>query len=106
MSFESMSNEQIVEVIAKNIESKRIHKPISSEELAKKGGHKAQTYSNFINRHTDIRISTLIDIFRGLGELDKLEKAFEHKIPFSPLGIMKKTPKKVYKKSTPTPKPK
>lgn len=85
MSFSNISNEQIRKRMATSLEKKRLHKGIKSATLAEKGGHNVQTYSNFINKNSDIRISTLIDIFRGLGELDKLEALFEMRVPYSPL---------------------
>jgi len=85
MNFNNMSDEQIREQIALSIEKKRINKKIKATTLAEKGGHNTQTYSNFINRSTDIKIGTLIQILRGLGELDKLEAIFDTNEPYSPL---------------------
>jgi hypothetical protein len=98
MNFETMSNEQIINYIANNIEKERIHKSLSSEELANKGGHNSQTYSNFLNRGSNIKIATLIDIYRGLGELEKLQKAFEFKAPYSPTITQENNAVRVRKK--------
>lgn len=100
MDFNYMSDEQILHEIAKNIEQMRIAKQISSEDMAQKGGHNPQTYSNFINRGTNIRLGTLIQMFRGIGELDKLQHALTYKQPFSPSGKYDKLPKRVFKKRT------
>ena len=81
-----MSDEQIIHQIAASINKKRLQKKIKSSDLAAKGGVNPQTYSNFINKGTDIRISTLIQILRGLGELELLEKLFEEKKVFYPSG--------------------
>lgn len=86
MNIELMSNEQIIKFIADNLEKKRQSKKITSEELAQLGGHKMQTYSNFINKNTDMKISTLIQVLRGLGELEGLQKLIEYKEPYRPLG--------------------
>lgn len=85
MSYQEMSDEQILKEIASNIEKKRLRKKIRVTDLANKGGYSAQTYSNLINRNTDIKLSTLVQILRGLGELDKLENLFSIKEPFNPL---------------------
>ena len=98
MNFNYMSDTQIIAAIGEHIEKARISKQISSENLAKKGGHHPQTYSNFINRGTNIKIETIIQIFRGLGELDKLQQAFEYKEPFSPSATKKKLPKRIWAK--------
>ena len=98
MNFNFMSDTQIIAAIGEHIEKSRILKQISSENLAKKGGHHPQTNSNFINRGTNIKIETIIQIFRGLGELDKLQQAFEYKEPFSPYATKKKLPKRIWTK--------
>lgn len=87
MAYETMSDEQIIEQITSVIEKKRTSKRIKLSTLARRGGFNMQTYSNFTNRKTDIRISTLIQIFRGLNELDALENLFSAKEAFSPTGI-------------------
>jgi len=100
MDFNTMSDEQILHHIALNLEEMRIEKQISSEDMARKGGHNPQTFSNFINRGTNIRLGTLIQMFRGIGELDKLQNAFEYKKAFSPSGRYEKLPRRVWKKKT------
>lgn len=95
MNISNMNDEQIIEFICENLEKKRLTKKISSEELAKKGGHVSQTYSNFINKNTNIRILTLVQILRGLGELDKLQSLIEFKEPYSPLGNTNELPKRI-----------
>lgn len=102
MNIELMSDEQIIKYLAENIEKKRLSKKISSEDLALLGGHKAQTYSNFINKHTEIKIGTFIQILRALGELQGLQNLIEYKEPYSPLGNnteLKKRIRKTNKKS-------
>ena len=79
MKYQYMSDDLILEHIARSIEEKRIQKGIKSADLAKMGGFSAQTYSNFVNRHADIKLGTLIQIMRALDELDKLEEIFTPK---------------------------
>jgi len=95
MSFKNMSDEQIIKEIANSIEKKRLQKKIKASELAKIGGFNAQTYSNFINKHSDIKLSTLIQIIKALGELDKLESLFNTREVFNPLTNSTKTIKRV-----------
>ena len=97
MNLNNMNDNQIIEFIAANLDKKRLSKNIVTEDLAKKGGHVSQTYSNFVNKNTNIRISTLIQVLRGLGELDKLQKLVEYKIPYSPLSNNVELPKRVRK---------
>jgi len=92
MDFNNMSDSEILQEIAKNIDKKRISIEKTSQQLADDGGHNMQTYSNFLNKNTDIRLSTVIQIFRGLDELNQLQKVFEHKEEFSPIKMsLKKT---------------
>lgn len=106
MNLNNMNDEQISEFISQNLEKKRLSKKISSEELAKKGGYVSQTYSNFINKNTNIRLVTLIQILRGLGELEKLQELIEFKEPYSPLGSNKELPKRIRTKVTNKTRPK
>lgn len=85
MNINNMNDEQILKFISSNLEKKRLSKKISAEELAKKGGYNSQTFSNFVNRNTNVKISTLIQVLRGLGELDKLQELIEYKTPYNPL---------------------
>ncbi len=86
MSFELMPDKQIIKTIASSLEKKRLQKRIKVEDLAKKGGFNPQTYSNFLNKGTDIRLSTLLQILRGLGELDEFERFFQQEEALSLFG--------------------
>lgn len=99
MSYQTMPDEQIIQQIANSLDKKRRKKEIASVSLAKKGGHGVQTYSNFINQGKDIRLSTFIQILRGLGELDKLEEMLEDKEVFSPTGKKASIPKRIRTKT-------
>ncbi len=100
MNINNLSDQQIIEFIATNIEKKRLSKNISSEQLAKDGGYNMQTYSNFINQGTNIKIKTVIQILRGLEQLDILQTLFEHKEQFSPIkaSIIEAPKKRVHRK--------
>ncbi len=99
MNLSNMSDKEILEFISTNLEKKRLSKKISSETLANKGGYNYQTYSNFINKNTNIRIVTLIQILRGLGELDRFQECIEYKESYRPLENNTKLPKRVRTKS-------
>lgn len=102
MNLNHMNDEQIIKFISENLEKKRLSKSLKSEDLANKGGHGAQTYSNFVNKNTNIRLETFIQILRGLGELDKLQKFIEYSNPYSPMGNNKVLPKRVREKNQKT----
>ena len=95
MNFTNMSDEQIINLMRENIEKKRIHKQIKVSDLAKKGGFSTQVYSNFINRNVNIKINTIIQIFRALDELDSLQDAFIYKEEYSPASQKNSIPKRV-----------
>lgn len=96
MNLSTMNDQQIIEFIADNLEKKRLSNEISADDLAQKGGYNAQTYSNFINKHTNIKVSTLIQIIRGLGELDSFQQLIEYKKSYSPMGVSNtKLPKRI-----------
>ncbi len=98
------SDEQMMLAIAQSIdEMRRVH-GLTTEEMAKKGGFNPQTFSNFLNQGTNIKLSTLLQFLRGVGEVDKLQELFEKKKVYSPLGKNKTLPKKIYASRKDTPK--
>lgn len=98
MDFKYMNDEQIIQYIASNLEKMRLSKQISADDMAQKGGYNSQVYSNFKNKNVNIKIETLIKMFRGIDELDKLQNAFEYKEPYSPTKSNKPLAKRVRKK--------
>lgn len=100
MDFNSMTDKQIIKYIADSIEDIRISKQISAEDMANRGGYNAQSYSNFYNKNTNIKLETLIQMFRGIKELHRLQSAFKSNEEYSPLKTKKRLPKRVRKKTT------
>jgi transcriptional regulator with XRE-family HTH domain len=96
MSFNYKSDEQIMLTIAQSIDEMRRIQALTVEEMAKKGGFNPQTFSNFLNQGSNIKLSTLLQFLRGVGEVDKLQELFEKKKTYSPLGKNKIPPKKIY----------
>lgn len=99
MNFNTMSDEQILKDIAQRLEKIRVTKKLSIEEMAQKGGYNAQSYSNFLNQNTNIKLSTLIQMLRGVDELEKLQNLFKIDDSYSPMGIKEDQPKRIRKKN-------
>jgi hypothetical protein len=91
-----MLDEQIAQSIAKSIDKMRRVNGLTTEKMAMNGGFNPQTFSNFLNQGSNIKLSTLLQFLRGVGEIDKLEHVFEDKTLFSPTGQAVKIPKKIY----------
>lgn len=94
MNLYDMSDDAIIKFIAQNLEKIRLSQKITGRELAKKGGFSAQTFSNFLNKNSDIKLSTFIQILKGLKKLELLEK-LEYKVTYSPFSNETKLSKRV-----------
>jgi transcriptional regulator with XRE-family HTH domain len=90
-----MSDKEIISTIANNIEKTRVSKNITSKDLAQKGGYNKQTYTNFVNKGTNIKLDTVIGILRGLDKLDALQNLFEYKEVYSPIQESLQKPQRV-----------
>ena len=100
MSFQLMNNEQILEALGNQFEELRIHKNIQNKEIIEGGGASKDAINNFRHSNGDIKLSSLIKILRGLGELDRLENLLKVNTEYSPTQQDKKQPKRIHKKKT------
>lgn len=98
MSFELMSDEQILNALGEQYEALRIGKGIQQKQIIEEGGIGKDAINNFRYAKGDAKLSTLIKILRGLGELDRLDKLLEIQNEFSPTQAQKNTPKRIHSK--------
>ncbi len=92
MDWYGMSDEAIVRDIGKRIKQIRLNKNISQETLSERIGIHRVTLSK-IERGQRISLLTLIQIMRGLGELQRLENIVPEDI-VSPIQLAKLRGKK------------
>lgn len=97
------SDEKIMIEIAQSIDEMRRVKGMKTEEMAEKGGFNPQTFSNFLNQGTNIKLSTLLQFLRGVGEVNKLQSLLKKENVYNPLGNNKTLPKKIYDSRKETP---
>ena len=98
MNFQLMTNEQILEALGNQFEELRIQKRVQNKEIINKGGASKDAINNFRHHNGDIKLSSLINILRGLDELDRLQKLLKTTTEYSPTLQGKKIPKRIYKK--------
>jgi transcriptional regulator with XRE-family HTH domain len=92
MDWYGMSDKAIVRDIGKRIRQMRLNKNISQKTLSEKIGIHRVTLSK-IERGQRISLLTLIQIMRGLGELQRLENIIPEDI-ISPIQLAKLQGKK------------
>ncbi len=92
MDWYGMSDKAIVRDIGKRIRQMRLNKNISQKTLSEKIGIHRVTLSK-IERGQQISLLTLIQIMRGLGELQRLENIVPEDI-ISPIQLAKLQGKK------------
>lgn len=92
MDWYGMSDKAIVRDIGKRIRQMRLNKNISQKTLSEKIGIHRVTLSK-IERGQQISLLTLIQIMRGLGELQRLENIVLEDI-ISPIQLAKLQGKK------------
>lgn len=100
MRFSTMSDEQILQELARRIDLKRREKELSDNELVERSGTNIGTVSRFRANKGSISLTSFLRLLRGLDELDALGALLEPS-GYSPLQAMQKPPKKrIRKKST------
>jgi transcriptional regulator with XRE-family HTH domain len=92
MDWYGMSDKAIIRDIGKRIKQMRLNKNISQKALSEKIGIHRVTLSK-IERGQKVSLLTLIQIMRGLGELQRLENIIPKEI-ISPLQLAKLQGKK------------
>ena len=92
MDWHGMSDKAIIRDIGKRIRQMRLNKNISQKTLSEKIGIHRVTLSK-IERGQQISLLTLIQIMRGLGELQRLENIIPEDI-VSPIQLAKLQGKK------------
>ena len=102
MQYKLLSDDEIIKDIGQKIEYLRRLKGIQSKELCEKGGAGYTAYRNLVNGKSGVSLKTFVELLRGLGELEKLEKLLSAQDGYSPTGQSATPPKRIFKKSTPT----
>lgn len=75
-----MTNDEVTHEIGARFKSKRLGRNIPIEPLAERSGVNRKTIIGF-EAGEDVRLSSLVKILRGLGELSSLEAAFPDVLP-------------------------
>jgi putative transcriptional regulator len=92
MDWYGMSDKAIIRDIGKRLKQIRLNKNITQQELSKKSGVHRTTISK-IETGQQISLLTLIQVLRGLGELQRLENIIPEEI-VSPMQLARLQGKK------------
>ncbi|MFT5351862.1 MAG: hypothetical protein ACI9MF_002687 [Gammaproteobacteria bacterium] len=99
MSFELMTDKQIVEQLGKNFDLLRRYKTIQDKEVFARGGTNSSALNKFRGNKGNITVENLVKLLRGIGELDRLETLFSHPEQYSPTVGEAVTPSKRIRKA-------
>ena len=100
VSFQNKSNTQIINELAKLVDTMRLKRGLQQKEMQQKGGIPVSNYDRFVNTQSDIRMSSFIGILRAFDKLDAFEKLFEDAEFLSIVEDKKPLPKRISKKTT------
>lgn len=96
MSYNLMTDDDIIRDLAEQFEKLRIIKQIKETEIEKYCGISRRTLYNFRQGTTAITLKSFIRLLRGIGELDRLENLLVSSKEYSPVsGAEKELPKRV-----------
>jgi len=96
MSYNLMTDDDILKDLAEQFEKIRIRKQIKETEIEKTCGISRRTLYNFRQGTTAITLKSFIRLLRGIGELDRLETLLVDSTAYSPIsGTDKELPKRV-----------
>ena len=102
MPYKLLGDDEIIKDIGEKIEYLRRAKGIQSKELCERGGAGYTAYRNLVNGKGGVSLRTFVELLRGLGELDGLEKMLTTESKYSPTGQNSTPPKRIFKKTTST----
>jgi len=94
MSYELMTDDEIIHDLAVQFDLLRRSKKIKDSDLVLKGGTNRVVLNKFRNAQGGINLKTFIRLMRGLGELERLEALLENQEYYSPSGKVSDVPPK------------
>ena len=96
VSYNLMTDNDIIKDMAEQFEKLRIRKQIKEKDIEETSGISRRTLYNFRQGTTAITLKSFIRLLRGIGELDRLETLLTDSKEYSPLtGLEKELPKRV-----------
>lgn len=84
MSYDLMTDEEILKDLAGKLDMLRRIKHIKDTELVSRGGSNRTVLKNFRGGKSGISMTSFIRLMRGLGELERLETLLELPESYSP----------------------
>ena len=105
MSYELMTDEEILKDMAEKLDLIRRTKHIKDTELAARGGTNRTVLKNFRGGKGGISLTSFIRLIRGLDELDRLENLLSMPEAYSPSGKGPSVPEKRVRSPKKAPSP-
>ncbi|KGE73418.1 helix-turn-helix domain-containing protein [Spirochaeta lutea] len=84
MKYSLMNDQDIMEDLARRIDSLRIQKHLKDSDIESLGGISRQLLSDFRRGKRGISLKSFIRILRGLGEIDRLDRMLPREREFRP----------------------
>ena len=106
MTFEHMTDHEILPELADRLDFLRRTKGHTDKETCERGGASVRTLVAFRRSQKDIALTSFIKLLRGIGELERLERLLPPAEPiFSPARQAFIEPPKRIRRKRPAPKP-
>jgi transcriptional regulator with XRE-family HTH domain len=97
MSFEMMTDRDVVIALGKQYDQLRRHKQIQDKEILAASGSSSSVLAKFRGGKGNITLETFVKLLRAVGELDKLESLLVTPEQFSPTQQKNALPERIHK---------
>jgi len=97
MSFNLMTDHEIVKSLGKMFDQLRIHKQLQDKDILSASGTSSSVLAKFRSGKGNITLETFVKLMRAVNELDKLENLLLLPDVYSPTASKDKQQKRVIK---------
>lgn len=101
MSFEMMTDREVVAKLGKCFDKVRRHKHIQDKTVLEFSGTSSAVLAKFRGGKGNITLESFVKLMRGIGELEQLENLLQVSEQFSPTRKPKALPKRIHKPNKP-----
>jgi len=100
MSFDLMTDREIVQLLGKRYDQTRIHKRLQDKEILAASGTSSSVLAKFRSGKGNITLETFVKLMRAVGEVEQLEKLLPLPDLYRPIANPVKPKKRVIKKES------
>jgi len=97
MSFEIMTDHEVVVVLGQQYDRLRRHKQLQDKEILSASGTSSSVLAKFRSGKGNITLETFVKLMRAVGELNQLESLLNVPEQYSPTEKKTKLPERIHK---------